>query len=337
LTSHAATARRTGVLGALGVLWRFSRPHTLVGTFISATGLYLIAVAVLPGSGLDHLFWVIVAGAGVNLAIVGVNQLTDVEIDRINKPHLPLAAGDLSPEAAWRIVAVCAVVPVVLGLTQGALETAAVLAALAVGAAYSLPPVRLKRFPVAASLCISGVRSAVVNMGVYGHYSLAFGGTLAIPGAVWALMLFVLPFSFAIAVLKDVPDMEGDRRFRIATFTVRLGPRRAAPATPPRWCCSSPGHGAPIRPIATPSAASTCASGDCSSSSMRSFRRPYWPPEEPPERQSVSDKPLVVPPRRTLSCWKVGPEGEPVVCSVDTLEWTLHLWGSNVPRDVAGL
>ena len=228
MTSHAATARRTGVLGALGVLWRFSRPHTLVGTFISATGLYLIAVHVLPRSGLDHLFWVIVAGAGVNLAIVGVNQLTDVEIDRINKPHLPLAAGDLSPEAAWRIVAVCAVVPVVLGLTQGALETAAVVAALAVGAAYSLPPVRLKRFPVAASLCISGVRSAVVNVGVYGHYSLAFGGTLAIPGAVWALTLVVLPFSFAIAVLKDVPDMEGDRRFRIATFTVRLGPRRAA-------------------------------------------------------------------------------------------------------------
>jgi homogentisate phytyltransferase/homogentisate geranylgeranyltransferase len=228
LTSHAATARRTGVLGALGVLWRFSRPHTLVGTFISATGLYLIAVHVLPRSGLDHLFWVIVAGAGVNLAIVGVNQLTDVDIDRINKPHLPLAAGDLSREAAWGIVAVSAVVPVVLALTQGALETAAVLAALAVGAAYSLPPVRLKRFPVAASLCISGVRSAVVNLGVYGHFSLAFGGTLAIPGAVWALMLFVLPFSFAIAVLKDVPDMEGDRRFRIATFTVRLGPEWAA-------------------------------------------------------------------------------------------------------------
>ena len=228
MTSHAATARRTGVLGALGVLWRFSRPHTLVGTFISSAGLYLIAVALLPGSGLDQLFWVIVAGAGVNLAIVGINQITDVEIDRVNKPHLPLAAGDLSREAAWRIVAVCAAVPIVLALTQGALETAAVLIALAVGAAYSLPPVRLKRFPVAAAVCIAGVRSAVVNIGVYGHFSLAFGGALVISDAVWALILFVLPFSFAIAVLKDVPDMEGDRRFRIATFTVRLGPQRAA-------------------------------------------------------------------------------------------------------------
>jgi homogentisate phytyltransferase/homogentisate geranylgeranyltransferase len=54
------------------------------------------------------------------------------------------------------------------------------------------------------------------------------GGGGRVPAAVWALTLFVLPFSFAIAVLKDVPDREGDRRFRIATFTVRLGPRRAA-------------------------------------------------------------------------------------------------------------
>jgi homogentisate phytyltransferase/homogentisate geranylgeranyltransferase len=224
VTSHAAVVRRTG---AVGVLWRFSRPHTLLGTFISATGLYLIAVALLPGSGLDHLFWVMVAGAGVNVAIVGVNQLTDVEIDRVNKPHLPLAAGELSREGAWRIVTVAALLPVVLAVTQGALEILAVVGALAVGAAYSLPPFRLKRFPVVASLCISGVRAIAVNLGMYGHFSLAFGGSLMIPDAVWALMLFVLPFSFAIAVLKDVPDREGDRRFRIATFTVRLGPRRA--------------------------------------------------------------------------------------------------------------
>ena len=225
MTSHAAAVGRAG---ALGVLWRFSRPHTLVGTFISATALYLIAVAELPGSGLDQLFWVLVAGAGVNLAIVGVNQITDVEIDRVNKPYLPLAAGELSREAAWRIVVVAAVVPVVLAVTQGWLETAAVVAALIVGAAYSLPPVRLKRFPVVASLCISGVRAIAVNLGMYGHFSLVFGGTVEIPPSVWALTLFVLPFSFAIAVLKDVPDMEGDRLARIATFTVRLGPRRAA-------------------------------------------------------------------------------------------------------------
>ena len=47
--------------------------------------------------------------------------------------------------AARRIVVLCGVVPVVLALTQGAVETLAVLAGLAVGTAYSVPPLRLKR------------------------------------------------------------------------------------------------------------------------------------------------------------------------------------------------
>jgi homogentisate phytyltransferase/homogentisate geranylgeranyltransferase len=226
----AATVPRRASPAA--VLWRFGRPHTIVGTWLGITGLFAIALHRAPGTGagtaLFHLTCTLIAGTAVNVAIVGVNQITDVDIDRINKPRLPIAAGDLSVAAAWRIVAVAAVLPVAMALTQGWVETTAVVVALATGAAYSLPPVRLKRFPVAASLCIAGVRSAVVNLGVAVHFGLAFGGDGHVPPAVWALCLFVLPFSFAIAVLKDVPDSEGDRRFRIATFTVRLGARRAA-------------------------------------------------------------------------------------------------------------
>jgi homogentisate phytyltransferase/homogentisate geranylgeranyltransferase len=202
------------------VLWRFARPHTIVGTALSVLGLYAIAAAEDHATGAADLLAVLVAGLAVNIAIVGVNQLTDVEIDRVNKPFLPIAAGDLSPAAARAIVGACTALPLAMALTQGALETVAVAAGLAVGALYSLPPVRLKRFPVAASLCITGVRSVVVNLGVYGH----FAHGVAPP--VWALCLFVLPFSFAIAVLKDVPDLEGDRAYSIRTFTVRLGPRR---------------------------------------------------------------------------------------------------------------
>jgi homogentisate phytyltransferase/homogentisate geranylgeranyltransferase len=228
-TTAPPAARR---LGWAGVLWRFSRPHTVIGTWLGIGGLFAIALDAAPGApagtALFHLACTLIAGTGVNVAIVGINQIADVDIDRVNKPRLPIAAGELSPRAAWRVVAIAAAVPVAMAVTQGWVETAAVLLALTIGAAYSLPPVRLKRFPVAASLCIAGVRSAVVNLGVAVHFSAAFGGGGQVPGAVWALCLFVLPFSFAIAVLKDVPDSEGDRLFRIATFTVRLGPRRAA-------------------------------------------------------------------------------------------------------------
>ena len=213
---------------APGVLWRFGRPHTVIGTACGIVAIYAVAVAEYGGSHLLDLAWVLLAGWCVNVFIVGINQLEDVEIDRVNKPELPIAAGELSVPAARRIVALCAVVPVVLGITQGLVELGSVSAALLIGAAYSVPPVRLKRRPVVAALSITVVRTLIVNLGVWLHFAATFGGDTslgAVPAAVWALTALTLPYSFAIAVLKDVPDMEGDRRFGIATFSVRLGAR----------------------------------------------------------------------------------------------------------------
>jgi homogentisate phytyltransferase / homogentisate geranylgeranyltransferase len=221
-------------LAATSVLWRFSRPHTLVGTAASILGIYAIATAdlpgVAPGDGLGDLALTLLAGALVNVYIVGLNQLEDVDIDRINKPHLPIAAGDLSLRQGRRIVAVAGAVAIVLACTQGWVELLAVGAAMAIGTAYSSPPLRLKRFPALAAASISIVRAVVVNVGVYEHFAASLGGLpelSAVPPPIIALTLFVLPFSFAIAVLKDVPDAKGDLHFQIATFTVRLGARRA--------------------------------------------------------------------------------------------------------------
>jgi homogentisate phytyltransferase/homogentisate geranylgeranyltransferase len=207
-------------VAALGVLWRFSRPHTLIGTSLSIVALYAIAASLQRASNAADLVLTLVAGACVNVFIVGINQVEDVEIDRLNKPWLPIAAGELSLEAARRIVALAAIAPVAMAVTQGVAELVAVSVALAVGWAYSCPPLRLKRYPALAAGCITFVRSVVVNLGVWLHVA---GSPVS--AGVWALTAVTVPFSFAIAVLKDVPDIEGDRRFGIATFSVRLGPR----------------------------------------------------------------------------------------------------------------
>ena len=211
---------------AAALLWRFSRPHTLVGTSLSILGLYAIAVARFGRGDFFDLAFTLLAGACVNIFIVGINQVEDVDIDRVNKPWLPIAAGQLSPEGARQIVAAAGALAIALALTQGGVELLAVAVALGVGAAYSCPPVRLKRFPAAASVAIAFVRTLVVNLGVWLHFAGSLGGGAAgVDPAVWALTAVTLPFSLAIAVLKDVPDIEGDRRFGLATFSVRLGPR----------------------------------------------------------------------------------------------------------------
>jgi homogentisate phytyltransferase/homogentisate geranylgeranyltransferase len=225
VAGERAGARRAGP----GVLWRFSRPHTIIGTTLSVLALYAIAATRFAGGDLAaepfDLAMTLVAAWCVNVFIVGINQLEDVEIDRINKPRLPVAAGDLTPAAGRLVVAVAAAVPLVLAITQGATELVAVTTGLAVGTAYSVPPLRLKRFPVLASLSITFVRSLVVNLGVWLHFSHTFGGGSTIHPGVWALIAVTVPFSFAIAILKDVPDVEGDRRYAIATFSVRVGAR----------------------------------------------------------------------------------------------------------------
>ena len=216
----AGRVRPRAAVGALGVLWRFSRPHTLIGTSLSIVSLYLIAASLDRASGIADLLWTLLAGACVNVFIVGINQVEDVEIDRVNKPRLPIAAGDLSLEAGRRIVAVTAVTPLAMAATQGLAELIAVSVALSIGWAYSCPPLRLKRFPALAAGSITFVRSLVVNLGVWLHVA----GTPIVAG-VWALTAVTVPFSFAIAVLKDVPDIAGDRHYGIRTFSVRLGPR----------------------------------------------------------------------------------------------------------------
>lgn len=213
-------ARPRAALGPLGVLWRFSRPHTLIGTTLSIVALWTIATAQGRGSSAGDLLCVLIAGACVNVFIVGINQIEDVEIDRLNKPWLPIAAGELSPLAARRIVAASAAIPLAMAITQGPAETVAVGVALAIGAAYSVAPLRLKRFPAVAAGSITLVRAFVVNLGVWLHVA----GT-PVDAGVWALTLATIPIAFAIAVLKDVPDVEGDRRFGISTFSVRMGPR----------------------------------------------------------------------------------------------------------------
>ncbi len=40
--------------------------------------------------------------------------------------------------------------------------------------------------------------------------------------------MFVTVFATAIAITKDLPDIEGDRKYNISTFASRLGVRRVA-------------------------------------------------------------------------------------------------------------
>ncbi|NEQ27192.1 MAG: homogentisate phytyltransferase [Microcoleus sp. SIO2G3] len=210
----------------LYAFWKFSRPHTIISTTLSAIGLFAIALSQIHHFHLidvQIVIWALTACLCGNIYIVGLNQLEDVAIDRINKPQLPLASGELTRSQAQRIVAITGILALSIALWQGRWLLATVGLSLMIGTAYSLPPIRLKRFPFWASFCIFTVRGAIVNLGLFLHYQQRMGTTAQIPSVVWALTAFILVYTFAIAIFKDIPDLEGDRRYHIRTLTIRLG------------------------------------------------------------------------------------------------------------------
>ncbi len=211
----------------LSQLWKFSRPHTIIGTSLSVFALYAIASSNtnssldLPNLGQLLVTWI--ACLCGNVYIVGLNQLYDIEIDRINKPDLPLASGKFSVTQGKWIVSVTGILSIVLAAILGRWILATVVTSLAIGTAYSVPPIRFKQFPLLAAICILTVRGCIVNLGIYSHFNLVLNGTDILPASIWILTLFILVFTIAIAIFKDVPDLEGDRKYQIQTFTLALG------------------------------------------------------------------------------------------------------------------
>jgi homogentisate phytyltransferase / homogentisate geranylgeranyltransferase len=209
-------------------LWKFSRPHTVIGTTLSVLGLYLLASALVPSTEFFHpISWLVATIACLcgNVYIVGLNQIEDIAIDRINKPHLPLAAGEFSPQTGWIIVSLTGVLALAIAWWQGLFLLGVVSFSLLIGTAYSLPPIRLKRFPLLAALCIFVVRGLIVNLGIFQHFRWVFSQNLAVDilPEVWMLTGFMILFGIAIALLKDIPDMAGDKQYNIPTFTIQLG------------------------------------------------------------------------------------------------------------------
>jgi homogentisate phytyltransferase/homogentisate geranylgeranyltransferase len=213
------------MIKTLITLWKFSRPHTIVGTTLSIAALFVISLEVTSFQiiPLGSFILALIACLAGNVYIVGLNQIEDVEIDRINKPKLPVPAGMLSLPAARIIVAISGVLSVGLALIQGVFLILVILISLFLGTLYSLPPVRLKRYSFLAAFSIITVRGLVINLGIYLYFIDLLTHQLHIPSKIWALTAFIFGFSLMIAWFKDIPDVEGDRQFKIITFAVRLG------------------------------------------------------------------------------------------------------------------
>lgn len=211
---------------ALRAFWEFCRPHTIIGTTMAVVVLYVLAITETGRHDLKLLLLSYIASIGVNIYVVGINQLTDIEIDRINKPYLPLASGAFDRATGLSIVSIAQAVAIAIAATQGPYLFGTILAVFALGTAYSLPPFRFKERPFWAASSITVARAIVGNVGGYLHYTYRLSGTPSLPLSVLAFVGFMFVFVIVIAIMKDVPDIEGDSQCEVPTLARRLGVSR---------------------------------------------------------------------------------------------------------------
>ncbi|MFI5182314.1 MAG: UbiA prenyltransferase family protein [Thermoanaerobaculia bacterium] len=175
----------------------------------------------------------------LNAASNVLNQITDLEVDRVNKPDRPLVTGEASIPAAWRLAAalyLLALVPVwwiVVPSTGSFWERAAAppaqhqcfflfLGGFLATLVYSVPSFgRTKRFGIWANITIALPRGCWLKVA---GWTLVASAGCAEP---WVIGLLFALFLVGATSTKDFSDAEGDRAGGCRTLPVHYGNRKA--------------------------------------------------------------------------------------------------------------
>jgi len=161
--------------------------------------------------------------AVLNVASNGLNQIYDLEIDRINKPKRPLPSGRLSIREAWAITMASFALAFILAwfVAPGGRRECfwMVVAAAVITTLYSVPPFRTKRLGIWANVTIAVPRGVLLKVAGWSSVKTAMAWSPGSSGPFSAVLL-------GATTTKDFADMDGDRRGGCRTLPIQFGSRR---------------------------------------------------------------------------------------------------------------
>nr|BCH36133.1 prenyltransferase [Angelica keiskei] len=230
--NHIITPPQSSLWKNVDVFLRFCRLHSIIGGIVG-----LISISLLPVTSLGDLspgFFTGLLKAIIPMALINtytscLNQVTDVEIDKVNKPHFVLASGEYTMEQGKAIGAALALMAFIMGIYFNSPSLLLGLVAyFFVGTAYSvkLPLLRWKKNPFLAAFVIINILLIVPIVSFIHTQTYVLGRPLVFTKP-FAFSLFGnTMFGIALALMKDIPDMEGDKAFGIQTFSLMHGKRK---------------------------------------------------------------------------------------------------------------
>jgi geranylgeranylglycerol-phosphate geranylgeranyltransferase len=189
--------------------FKLIRPLNCLITF------FTIIVSGLICASANHIsFKLFLAGlVGFIITAAGnsLNDIIDVDIDRINRPQRPLPSAKVKIKQAWMLYVFLVTASMVLSFFVDYFAFLIVLSSSALLILYS---VSIKRVPVFGNIVVSFLTS----------YSFIFGG-MVVGNVNDALIPSVFAFLITLIreVIKDMEDIEGDKIARVKTFPIKFG------------------------------------------------------------------------------------------------------------------
>ncbi len=211
--------------------FELGRPFTLIAP---ALGFFSGAVTAIGAEPQEPWSWSLLVypvigalmAAVLNAASNALNQIYDLDIDRINKPTRPLPSGRLTLRQAWVFTWVTYAVALWLAwlVAPGGRHECfwIVLIATVITFLYSAPPFRTKRLGIWANVTIAIPRGVLLKVAGWSAVKTIFGVEPWYIGAIFGLFLL------GASTTKDFADIEGDRRGGCMTLPIQFGVTHAA-------------------------------------------------------------------------------------------------------------
>lgn len=145
-----------------------------------------------------------------------LNDICDLEADRINHPYRVLVSGSLSPRTAWIIFGFCNSSAIGLACLVNRPVLLIAILAIVLLVLYNL---YLKRIPLVGNIAVATLSGLTfMTGGLAVDYPLA----MTLPGPLIPA-IFAFLFHLVREIIKDVQDMAGDRQAGVTTLPHLIG------------------------------------------------------------------------------------------------------------------
>ena len=179
-----------------------------------------------------HHLWIVLIGFSLIVAsIYVVNQIVDIESDRINHKLFLLPHGFISVTTAWVLAIICAGSGFLIASFYNGVILSLFSVSLLLGICYNLPPFSLKNH------AWGGVFANALGHGMLaflaGWYCAKYPAPLSPALIKTGLISSIAPAlaNGAVFLATTIPDAVGDKSTGKQTFCVRYGPKTTARAS----------------------------------------------------------------------------------------------------------